>query len=97
MVLLASKESWATIAARSGESTCVYDAWPLRLLVAALSSTQAHALVASTLAGLSILYALIPEDVGSVRQVLCFGVGAASTAAMLQVVAYLFPYSPALF
>ncbi|HEV3110891.1 MAG TPA: hypothetical protein VGY99_10395 [Candidatus Binataceae bacterium] len=96
-MLLASKKSWACVAARRREFICVYDAWPLRPLVAALSSTQAHALVVSTLAGLGVLYALIPEEVVSVRQVLSFGVGAASAAAMLQVMAYLFPYSPAVF
>jgi hypothetical protein len=97
MVLLASKQSWAVLAARSGQSICVYDAWPLRPVIYALSSTQAHALIASTLVALGILYVLIPEDMPGIRQVLSLAVGAISGAAALQVIAYLFPYSPALF
>lgn len=93
-MLLASKELWASAAARHGEFICVYDAWPLRSFLAAVSSTQAHGLVVLTLAAFGILYALIPEEVVSLRQVLSFGIGA---AAMLQVMASLFPYSPALF
>jgi type IV secretory pathway VirB2 component (pilin) len=93
LTLLLPSLSWATSV---GGGTMPWDT-TLNTIQTDLSGPVAHALVTSAFVGSGILYACGGGHGPGVNRLAAAGLGGAAALGAIQVMGYLFPYSPVLF